>query len=44
MSRNIWVKLEYLEGSRFRTEEPLKGYRQWCLDDLMARAKANGVI
>jgi hypothetical protein len=30
--------------NRFRTEEPLKGYRQWVLDVLIARAKENGVI
>lgn len=29
----------FVEKASFRTEEPLKGYRQWCLDELIEKAK-----
>lgn len=30
--------------AKFRTEEPLKGWRQWCLVELGLKAERNGVI
>jgi hypothetical protein len=35
---------EFVRAASFRTEEPLKGYRQWVLDDLVVKARKNGVI
>lgn len=32
---------KFIEGASFRTEEPLKGYRQWVFDALCERYRRN---
>lgn len=32
---------KFVEKASFRTEEPLKGYRQWCFDELCERYRKN---
>lgn len=32
---------QFVEKASFRTEEPLKGYRQWCWDALAERYYRN---
>lgn len=32
---------EFIRAASFRTEEPLKGYRQWVFDDLCERYRRN---
>jgi hypothetical protein len=34
---------EFVRACSFRTEEPLKGYRQWCLDSLVESYRRNDI-
>lgn len=43
-AKDFMDRYEKKRRINFRTEEPLKGYRQCVFDELVARAKANGVI
>lgn len=42
--RLIEIEKRYPGGTKFRTEEPLKGYREYVLIQLIEKAKANGVL
>lgn len=38
------IESKYPGGSKFRTEEPLKGYREYVLIELIEKARRNGVL